>query len=246
MWLVLAGLLAGYINAMAGAGSLLTLPALIFSGLGADVANATNRIAVLFQTMATSYTYRRSGVGLRGRDLWICLPAGFGTIAGSYVASQLSAGQMQLVIALVMAAMVPALWLPKSTKVTPYRLGGLPLEWGSGMIFFAIGFYIGFIQAAAGILILLYLGIVRGVSLVYANALKVAITMLLTVLSLAVFVMTHVEIDLKRGLILAVSTAVGGVVGARMAVRRGEGLIRIVLSITIVGGAVKLIADMLR
>jgi uncharacterized membrane protein YfcA len=245
LWLVFAGLVAGYVNAMAGAGSLLTLPALIFSGLDANAANATNRIAVLFQTMATSYTYRRAGVTLKTRDLWVCLPAAAGAGLGAYAATLLSPAQMQLSIALVMAAMLPLVWMPKGTRVSALRSGHIDFSWGGSLVFVGIGFYIGFIQAAAGILILLYLGIVRGVSLVYSNALKVVMSMLLTVIALGVFSLTNMTLDLTRGLLLAASSAAGGVIGARMAVSRGEGLIRTVLTLTIIASATKLALDAL-
>lgn len=245
LWLVLAGLVAGYVNAMAGAGSLLTLPALIFSGLDANAANATNRIAVLFQTMATSYTYRRAGVSLKTRDLWVCLPAAAGAVVGAFAATLLSRTQMQLSIALVMAGMLPMLWFPKSTHVSVLRSGYIDFSWTGALIFFGIGVYIGFIQAAAGILILLYLGVVRGISLVYSNALKVVMSMLLTMIALGVFALAHMTLDLTRGLLLAASSALGGVLGARMAVSRGEGLVRTVLTLSIVASAIKLALDAL-
>lgn len=243
VWLTIAGLLAGYINAMAGAGSLLTLPALVFTGLDANTANATNRIAVLFQTMATSYTFRQSGISLKTRDLWVCMPAFLGTVLGAYAATLVSNAHMQLAIALVMGAMVPALWLPAFKKESVYRFGGLPFSWGALFVFTGIGFYIGFIQAAAGILILLYLGIMHGVSLIYANALKVVITMLLTVVSLSIFSINHMHIDITRGLLLSASTSIGGVIGAKMAIRRGEKLIRVILAIVIIASAAKLTLD---
>ena len=74
--LALAGLLAGYVNSIAGAGSLLTLPALIFTGLDAVAANATNRVAVLFQNVAAIVAFGRAGHGKPSRAaLWLSLPA---------------------------------------------------------------------------------------------------------------------------------------------------------------------------
>ena len=62
LYLVLAGLLAGFINTVAGGGSIITLPLLMFSGLTADVANGTNRVAILLQNVAATAGFRGKGI----------------------------------------------------------------------------------------------------------------------------------------------------------------------------------------
>ena len=65
---VAAGFVAGFINTLAGSGSLITLPVLIFTGLPANVANGTNRVAILLQNVVGASSFKRSGVlDVRGR-----------------------------------------------------------------------------------------------------------------------------------------------------------------------------------
>src|SRR5688572_18378722 len=89
--LIAAGFGAGFVNTVAGAGSLLTLPALIFSGLPADAANATNRVAVLVQNVVAIAAFRRNGVTVSaGSMLAVGVPATLASIGGAYVATLLT------------------------------------------------------------------------------------------------------------------------------------------------------------
>jgi uncharacterized membrane protein YfcA len=60
--ILVIGFLAGIINVMAGGGSLLTMPLLIFLGLDTAVANGTNRVAILFQNASAIHGFRSKGV----------------------------------------------------------------------------------------------------------------------------------------------------------------------------------------
>ena len=85
--ILVGGFVAGVINAMAGGGSLLTVPLLSLAGLGGTVANGTNRVAVLVQSASSAWGYARKGVGARGRTLLVLGPAAVGALVGSIVAS---------------------------------------------------------------------------------------------------------------------------------------------------------------
>ena len=93
--LAVAGVAAGYVNTIAGAGSMLTLPALLFTGLDAGSANATNRIAVLFQGIAAAIAFHRSGVRVGRVTALVALPASIGAVLGSLLASALDDGQLR-------------------------------------------------------------------------------------------------------------------------------------------------------
>ena len=98
---IVAGFLAGFINTLAGSGSAITLPLLVFLGLPATVANGTNRIGVLFQTTMSTTTYHRAGV-MPWRDAnSLLVPAIIGGIVGAYIAVDLNEQQMRLAIATI-------------------------------------------------------------------------------------------------------------------------------------------------
>ncbi len=107
-----------------------------------------------------------------------------------------------------------------------------------------IGVYGGFLQAGLGIMLVLFLGRATSMELVRANVLKSAATFALTLVALAVFSSAGETIDLARGGALAVGSAVGGLYGAKAAVRLGETTVRRVITAAIVLALVKMVVDL--
>ncbi|MFW6049717.1 MAG: sulfite exporter TauE/SafE family protein [Myxococcota bacterium] len=245
--LALAGLAAGYINSVAGAGSLLTLPALIFTGLDAGAANATNRIAVLFQNAAAVVAFHRAGRGAVRPGLVMAVPATLAGVAGAVAAAHTPDHILQLCIAAAMLVFLVLSLVPRQRAGTDAVRAAAerPVDAGALLAFLAIGFYAGFLQAGVGILILLYMSLVQGVGLVKANAVKVVVILVLTSAALGAFVWQGVEIDALRGLVLAAATTGGGYLGAVATMRRGERFVRVVLVTVVVASVTKLAWDAL-
>lgn len=219
--LVGAGFLAGFINTLAGSGSLITLPMLIFMGLPANVANGTNRVAILLQNIAGVSRFRQSGVlDLRGAVM-LSLPAILGSIVGARIAVGVDELVLRRVIGVIMLVMLfvilvrPQRWLQGTLE----RLEGFP-NWKQLATFFAIGVYGGFIQAGVGIFLLAGLVLGVGYDLVRANAVKVSIALLFTISALGVFISSN-QVNWTAGLILAVGNMLGAWFAAKVAVERG-------------------------
>jgi uncharacterized membrane protein YfcA len=236
-----AGFACGYINTLAGSGSLITLPLLIFLGLPANIANGTNRIAILLQNAVASRSFHTQRVlDLRG-GLMLSIPAVVGSLIGAQIAVNLDALTMQRAIAGLMIFMVivmavrPQRWL----QGRPDAMGHGP-SWKQALVFFAIGIYGGFIQAGVGIFLLAGLVLDAGYDLVRANAVKVLITLCLTATALIVFVLNG-EVEWGIGLIVGVGTMLGAWVAARMAVKRGAIFIHRLLIVVVVLSAVQLL-----
>lgn len=85
--LILSGVAAGFINTLAGGGSLFTLPALMLLGMPADIANGTNRIGVFLQSVAGVWGYRRHGKLEQAALVPILVPSVLGALIGSLTAS---------------------------------------------------------------------------------------------------------------------------------------------------------------
>lgn len=249
--LALAGLAGGWVNSFAGAGSLLTLPALVFTGLDASAANATNRIAVLVQSAAAVVAYERSGVRATRAAVTLALPAMVTAALGAWLATLLSADAIRLCIAAAMLVMLPLSFVrPRRRAAVAEAEAGpaprSPVTVTAPMLvaFAAVGLYGGFLQAGVGIVILLALSLGWGVDLITANGVKVLVVLALTVVALTTFALSRATIDLGRGAILAVATAIGGYVGARTAARRGERLVRWGVVVAVVASVVKLVWDL--
>jgi len=234
------GFVAGFINTLAGGGSTLTLPLLMFLGLPANVANGTNRIAIFLQNIVAVNTFRQKKVLNLKTDYKLAVPAVAGSIIGALVAVEQDDAFMEKVIATLMVLMLviivakPDIWIKERAGVVSARL----TVW-QYIIFFVIGFYGGFIQMGVGFFLLAGLVLGCGHNLVKANAVKVFIVLIYTVFTLIIFFVNG-QADLKAGLFLAAGNMAGAYAGAHFAIKGGAKYVRYVLILAILVVILKL------
>ena len=240
--LIVIGLLAGVINTLAGGGSNLSLPALMMFGLPADVANATNRVSVLFQSLTASVSfYRHKKVASADiKDTFLPLLAG--GFAGALVASYLDVEILKPVLLATMIA--TSFWVvlksnvdsdkQKNNKSCYASFSGLAST-------FLAGFYGGFIQAGVGfVLIAAFVGVLN-YDLLRANALKVIATLIFTSIALVVFIFRD-QVAWIPGLILAVGSIVGAQIAVKFAISISAKKLKVlVLLMTVVASIAALI-----
>ncbi len=234
------GVVSGFLNILAGGGSLLTLPLLIFIGLPAVEANGTNRVAIVVQNLCALRSYKNSGVLNWKIALMCALPAVIGAIIGSSLAVTIEETLFRQVLAVVMLLMlvVTAIDPVKRWRNTLHE-GERTLRWPLLLGFFVIGLYGGFIQAGVGFLILM-VTMMAGMDLVKGNVLKVVVVLIFNIPAVMIFAW-HGQVDWLLGSVLASGNAVGAMVAARLAVTRGHEWIRRVVTLVIVACAVRLL-----
>ena len=238
--LAFIGVVTGVINTLAGGGSLLTLPMLIFLGLPPSVANGTNRIAILIQSIVTNAGFRSKGVNTYPFSIYFGISATIGAIIGAQLAVEIDGDLFNKILAIIMVVVVAYLVFNRKAKIEDLveRVSGKHL-WISIILFFFVGIYGGFIQAGVGFLMLLVLSGINRFSLVKSNALKIVITGIYTVFAVVIFVIND-KINWEYGLILASGNAIGGWVASRWSVSKGDGLVKIFLIIMVIIMAIKL------
>jgi uncharacterized membrane protein YfcA len=210
--LVPIGVIAGVVNTLAGGGSFLTLPALLALGLPADVANGTNRVAVVLQSGTASVALARAGrLSLPG-TIGPLISALVGALLGAAFASALPVDLLRRSFGVVMLAMAVVLALKPRLVLEPRRRPAPAAV--VHLSFLAVGAYGGFVQAGVGLWILLAFSRVVGRELVAANASKNLIVFAFTLVALGVFA-ARGQVEWTAGLVLASGNAVGGWLGAR-------------------------------
>ncbi len=237
--LILVGAAAGFLNVLAGGGSLLTLPLLIFLGLPAAVANGTNRVAILFQNIFAIGGFRRQGVFPARLALICAVPALVGSYLGANLAIDIDDQLFKKLLGLIMiGVLIFTLVDPmKKRRVEVSHIS--PLRGAVLMVtFFLVGIYGGFVQAGVGFLIISGL-LAHGLDLVRINAVKVIVIFAFTIIALGVFV-AHGQVDYGLGLALAAGNSAGGWIATHVAVKKGHDWIKRVVSLTIVVFALKL------
>lgn len=239
--LVLAGILTGFINTLAGSGSLITLPLLMFMGLPANVANGTNRIGIFLQSAVGAASFRHSRVFEYREGLWLSLPATIGSLIGAIAAVNLNTRIMEAIIGGLLLFMFfivlykPEKWITEKAGT----IDGRPKIWQL-VIFFFIGLYGGFIQAGVGFILLAGLVFGAGVNLTKANALKVFIVFVYTSVAIVVFVLNK-QVNYLAGFVLASGSMIGAYIATKFALKSGPRIVRIILLIIIFISALKYI-----
>jgi len=238
--LVGAGIIAGFINTLAGSGSLLTLPVFMAFGLPAPVANGTNRIGILLQSITSVFSYKKQNLLDFRSALNIAVPSVIGSVIGAMIAVDVDEKAMRITIGILLILMFfLILWKPD--RWVKDHAGNPPLpQWAQILIFFFVGMYGGFIQAGVGFFLLAALVLASGLDLIKANALKVLLVFFYTPFSLAVFIINH-QVDYKLGFIVAAGGILGAWIGARMSVKWGPQVVRFILLATLLVAAAKLL-----
>lgn len=242
-----AGLAAGIINTVAGGGSVITLPVLIFAGLPAGVANATNRIGLVLQNVTAIWRFRRSGVK-ESHLSWRCLAvAAVGAVFGVWLAVLIPDRRFEHVLAILMLILLVLIlkkpkphlveeapgdaWKPLSTRKRVLLL----------LSFFGLGVYAGFIQAGMGIMVLLTLGYLVRMDLVRGNYIKLVVILGLTFVALATFMIQGVPVAWIAGISTGSGQIVGALIGSWVAIEKGEKWIKVIMVTAIVLSSAKLL-----
>ncbi len=241
------GSIAGFINTLAGGGSLLTLPVLIFMGLPAPVANGTNRLAIVAQSIFAVAGFKRKGIANFRLSLLLSGPIVLGAIFGAWLAIDVSDVLFKKILAAVMLLVLGfILWNPirRIYGSIEYNSHKANMRWSNRIVmmvvFFFIGIYGGFIQAGIGFLIIAVLTTIGGLNLVETNSQKVFIVGINALCALLIFVF-YDKIYWQIGLSLSAGNGFGGWIGSHIAVSKGEGFIRLVLTVCVVGMVIKLL-----
>ncbi|WP_025740292.1 sulfite exporter TauE/SafE family protein [Aquimarina pacifica] len=238
--LAIIGFIAGVINTIAGGGSLLTLPMLIFLGLPPAVANGTNRIGIFIQCITSVAGFKSKGIKPSRFGVYLGISALVGSLIGASIAVDIKGETFNKILAIVMVLVVFFMvFKPKVNIADLVERTKKKHLWISIVTFFFIGIYGGFIQAGVGIFILLALTSINYLSLVKSNAIKVLVVLIYTIGALAIFAYNQ-QIDYVYGLVLALGNATGGWIASRWSVKKGDGLVKVFLVIMVIAMAIKL------
>ena len=214
--LAVVGVIAGFLNVLAGGGSLLTLPLLIFFGLPAATANGTNRVAIFCQNVFAITGFKRQGV-FPIRLALLCMPP---ALLGSYLGANLAISVDEMLFRRLLALIMVGVLLfmifdpmqrfrREETHMTPLRT-----------VVLMIRFF--------------------GVDLVGINAVKVLVIFAFTAVALGVFVL-HGQVDYVLGLSLAAGNSLGGWIATHYAVKKGHDWIKRFVIVTVLIFALKLL-----
>lgn len=231
--LVIAGFLVGFINTIAGSGTVITYSLFMGMGMPANISNGTIRLGVILQTFAATINFKKQGVLDSKRGLKLSIPVAIGSVMGAQTAATLDTKVFEKLLAIIMLTMIyflfkdPKKWIHGQVDKVEKKI-----TWKPWLLFLAIGFYGGFIHIGVGIFLLAGLVLISGYDLVRGNAIKILAVMIYSPLAFLVFALNN-QVDYRIGLISAVGNVIGGIIASQLAVTWGAKFIRWFLTIAI-------------
>jgi uncharacterized protein len=237
--LAAAGIASGFINTMAGGGSLLTLPALMALGLPAHIANGTNRLSVVAQSISGVMAFHEEGK----LDTKAVFPIAFPTIAGALAGAAIAAVAPEEILEPVLLGTMIAMALlmvikPKLAIAGEGEEPRSPFKHPASLLgLFGAGLYGGFIQAGVGFVLIAVLSGLMRYDAVRANALKLVCTLLFGIAALGVFVFAR-QVEWVPAVVLAIATVIGSRLGVRFSVKVSPKVLHGIILVAVVATCV--------
>lgn len=244
--LVLAGFTAGWVDAVVGGGGLVQLPVLLLTpGVTPLQALATNKVASIMGTSVSAVTYYRR----LQPDLTTAGPMALAALAGAFggaaLAAQIPGEALRPIIVVVLIGVLAlVLARPQLGQSTALRWEGNRHRWAAAGIGAVIGAYDGLLGPGTGTFLVLALVGVCGYAFLPASAIA-KIVNVATNLGALVFFVPHGAVLWSLGLIVGTANLLGAYAGARMAVARGSGFVRVVFVVVVTALILRLGWDLL-
>jgi len=232
--------LAGFINVMAGGGSTITLPTLIFLGLDGALANGTNRVGIFVQTLSAVISFRQEKYHKIKLSLKLAAFTLPGAIIGAIIAVNISNELFQKILGYVLIGIIFSMLLRKINKNKTEEDKQNQNSWLIYPVMFVMGFYGGFIQVGIGFMFMASLYHLLKLKLLHVNMHKVLIICIYTLPALLIFIITG-NVNWKFGLVLAAGMASGAWWSAKLSIKKGEKIIQIILIAAILLMSLKLL-----
>ncbi len=238
--LIFVGVLVGFINTLAGGGSSVLYPILIFMGMPIHMAIGTSRVGFVSQGIFSLAGFKSKGIFLFPFNLYVALSAMVGGLIGAWISLQTSAQNLTKILAVIMILIAVIMIVQSKIKRInlPERITGKWL-WISFIVYFFIGMYGGFIQAGMGFMIILAGTLINRFNLAQANSIKALIVLILTIPTLYMFAVKG-HVHWQAGFAIAIGTAVGSWLTSRWSVKVNDKYVRYIITVIIVSLAVKL------
>ena len=237
-----AAFLAGLINSVAGGGTLVTFPTLIWLGLNSVTANATSTVAIWPATLGSSWGYRRELRTAEPRLFWLLIPSIIGGLAGAWLLRYTPPAVFDRLIpylilfaTLLFMAQEPIQRRLKSTDAAAHHSN----KWLAGALMFQllVALYGGYFGAGIGILMLAALSVMGLTDMHQMNGLKVLLGGTMNGVAIIYFVTNHM-VYWPDVVLMAVGAIAGGYFGAGLARRVGGRAVRRI--VVVVGFALAL------
>lgn len=236
---LLIGLATGFFDSVIGAGGLISVPALIFLGLPPQVAIATDRFGVLGQGFTAFYKFWKAGKIVWKYVLVLSVISLAGSLIGANILVSVDPKILQTVVGILLIILLPLIFLKQNLGVQANETSQSKKVAGL-FIYFLIMTFGGFFGQGTGPLIFYALTYFLGLTMIQVLATGVIPWFVLSLSSFIIFALNGI-VDYKIGLVLLISMAIGGYIGAHVAIKKGDVWIKRLFIIFVVASSIKLL-----
>ncbi|BBO77992.1 UPF0721 transmembrane protein [Desulfosarcina widdelii] len=239
LWLWLAGLLAGFVDAIAGGGGIISLPALLATGMPPHLALGTNKLQGTCGSLTAALNYSRKGlVNLREIPMGVFFTA-LGALTGTVTVQVLSPDFLRnIILFLLVGVFLYTLFSPELGKLDRRPILAAPFFFGcTGM---TLGFYDGFFGPGTGSFWTIALVVLLGLNLKKATAHTKVFNFTSNVVALAAF-FAGGNVLVSAGLLMGAGQMLGAFVGSRLVIQKGTGFVRVFFLVVVAATVTKLV-----
>ncbi|MDR2972379.1 MAG: sulfite exporter TauE/SafE family protein [Bacteroidales bacterium] len=232
--LICSGIIVGFINTLAGGGTVISMSVFMYFGLPPLVANGTNRVAIVFQNLtAVSYFQKNKFIDWQ-KVLHLGIPIVLGSLTGAGIAGYISNQWFQYIFAAAVILFGISMLLNPNRYIHERTdLVNRKITLWQYLIYFLLGIYGGFVHVGIGYLLLAVLVLSNGYDLLKANVLKSVLILCYVPFSLSIYAIQG-NVCWSFGLVHAIGNMIGAGLAARLAVKKGAAFIRYIVLILIV------------
>ena len=223
------GATAGFLNVLAGGGSVLVFAGMIFMGISPVVANATIRVGLVGQGLLALSSFRKNDISFFKEGLMLGLAAIPGAVAGAFLAVNIDQEVIKSCLVFVMCFVVVSILLPRNKVTEDDKEPDIGISPWTYPMFFLAGCYGGFIQAGVGFLIMSILAYFSKASLLRINVLKVVTVLVYNVPVIVVF-SYYGLVNWLYGILLFAGYGLGGWFGASWSIGKDDKVIRWIIA----------------
>lgn len=224
--LITSGLFVGFINTLAGGGTIISLTLLMLLGLPPSVANGTNRVAIILQNMTSVANFKKKKILDFKKGIKLAIPTTIGSIVGALIVVKLNEQVIQWCFGFIMIVMLFFLiYKPEHWLKGKEELLNKPITWKIQLLMFFIGIYGGIIHVGIGYFILFAVVFGVGFDLVRGNAMKNFLVLMYVPFTLIIFVIND-QVRWDYGLTHAIGNIIGAYIASKWAIEWGANFVR--------------------
>lgn len=239
--LVLSGIAVGFINTLAGGGTIISMTTFTAMGMPIIMAAGTNRIPVIMQNLIASIIFRKNKSYNLTEALRLSLPVMMGALISSQFTTMLTNIAFSILFSFGLIIFVILLFYKPNAWGRAKRIEGITVKPIHYIILLGIGLYSGSIYVGMGYMVLGILVVPLGFDLIQANAIKNLMALFVAPLSIIPFILTS-NIDYRIGLIHGIGNIIGAYVASKYAIKLGVKFIKWLLIIMVLGSIVHTIS----